>query len=55
MEQLRDSTNDVVKGHAMLPKNPRLKVEEGFYDRSNLIRDIETFVGGMDLFQRLFS
>ena len=50
LEQLRDSTNDVVKRCEILPKNPSLKVEEGFYDRSNFLRDVETSVSGMDVF-----
>ena len=45
----------MVKGHEILPKNPMLKVDEGFYDKINFIKDVETFVGGMDLFRRWFS
>ena len=33
-------------------KNPRLKVDERFYDRSNFLKDVETYVGGMELFRR---
>ena len=55
LEQLRNSTNDVVKGHELIPKNPKITVKEGFYDKSNLLRDVETFVSSMDLFQRWFS
>ena len=51
LEQLRNSTNDVVKGHALLPKNPSLMVNEGFYDKINFLRDVETSVAGMDLFR----
>ena len=51
LEQLRNSTNDVEKGHELIPKNPKLMVGEGFYDRRNLLRDVETIVGGMDLFK----
>ena len=45
----------MVKGWDMIPKNPRMMVGEGFYDRKNLLRDVETIVGGTDLFKRWFS
>ena len=51
LEQLRNSTNDVAKGHELIPKNPKLMVRQGLYDRSKLLRDVETLVGGMDLFK----
>ena len=55
LEQLRNSTNDVVKGRELLPKNPKMMLGEGLYNRANLLRDVDTNVGGMDLFKRLFS
>ena len=45
----------MVKGCEMIPKNPKMMVGEGFNDRSNLLKDDETSVSGMDLFQRWFS
>ena len=32
LEQLKNSMNDMVKGHDMIPKNPKMMVGEGFYD-----------------------
>ena len=55
LEQLRNSRNDVAKGRELIPKNPKLMVGEGFYGRSNLLGDVETTVGGMDLFKWWFS
>ena len=55
LEQLRNSTNDVVKGHELIPQNPRMTVGEGFYDQRNFLRDIETTHRGMDLFKSWFS
>ena len=55
LEQLRNSTNDVVKGRELLPKNPKMMLGEGLYNRANLLRDVDTSVGGMDLFKRWFS
>ena len=52
LEQLRNSTNDMVKGNDLIPKNPKMMVGEGFYDMSNFLRNLETIVGGMDLFKR---
>ena len=51
LEQLNNSTNDVAKGHELILRNPKLMVREGLYDRSNLIKDVETLVGGIDLFK----
>ena len=55
LEQLRNSTNDVVKGQELLPKNPRMMLDEGLYHQGNLLKDVDTRVGGMDLFKRWFS
>ena len=55
LEQLKNSTNDVVKGRELLPKNPKMMLGEGLYNRANLLRDVDTSVGGMDLFKRWFS
>ena len=55
LEQLRNSTNDVVKGQELLHKNPKMLLGEGLYHRANLLKDVDTSVGGMDLFKRWFS
>ena len=55
LEQLKNSTNNVVKGRELLPKNPRMMMGEGLYHRVNLLKDVDTSVGGMDLFKRWFS
>ena len=55
LEQLRNSTNDVVKGRELLPKNPKMMLGEGLYNRENLLKDVDTSMGGMDLFKRWFS
>ena len=53
--KLINSISDVVKGLELIPKNPRMMVGEVFYDRSILLRDVETTMSGMDLFKRWFS
>ena len=55
LQQLRNSINDVVKGRELLPKNPKMMLGEGLYNKANLLRDVDTSVGGMDLFKRWFS
>ena len=55
LEQLRNSTNDVVKSRELLPKNSKMMLGEGLYNRVNLLTDVDTSVGGMDLFKRWFS
>ena len=55
LEKLRNCTNDVAKGCELIPQNPKLMVGEGFYDRSNLLKDVETAMGGMDLYKWWFS
>ena len=55
LEQLKNSTNDMVRGCELIPKNPRMLVGEGLYNQSNLLRDMDTTMGGMDLFKRCFS
>ena len=52
LEQLKNSTNNVVKGRELLPKNPRMMMGEGLYHRANFLKDMDTSVGGMDLFRR---
>ena len=53
--ELKNSTNNVVKGQELLPKNPKMILGERLYNRANLLRDVDTSVGGMDLFKRWFS
>ncbi len=55
LEKLRNSINDMVKGHELLPKNPRMLIGERMYHQGNLLKDVDTSVGGMDLFKRWFS
>ena len=55
LEQLRNSTNDVVKGRELLLKNPRMMLGQGLCHIENLLKDVDTSVGGMDLFKRWFS
>ena len=55
LEQLWNSTNDVVKGRELLPKNPKMMLGKGLYHRENLLKDVDTSVGGMDLFRRWLS
>ena len=45
----------MVKGRELLPKNPKMMIGEGLYNRSNLLRDVDTTMGGMDLFKSWFS
>ena len=52
LEQLTNSTNYVAKGWELLPKNPRMMLGEELYHRENLLKDVDTSVGGMDLFRR---
>lgn len=45
LEQLPQSTNESSKGKELVPKNPRLLVIEGFYDKANWLRDVQTYDG----------
>lgn len=49
------STNEVGKGKDLVPKNPRLLIGDGFYDKGNFIRDVENTMGGLELFRKWFS
>lgn len=49
------STNEAVKGKELVPKNPRLMIDEGFYDKGNQPRDAKTSMGGLELFRKWFS
>ena len=55
LEQSNASTNDSAKGKELVPKAPRLKIDEGSYDKGNLLRDAQTSMGGLELFKKWFS
>lgn len=47
--------HEITKGRALIPKNPRIAVAEGFYDKANWIRDAQVSMGSMGLFKKWFS
>lgn len=55
LEQMPQSMNELARGRVLIPKNPRLLVSEGFYDKVNWLRDAEVSVGGLELFQKWFA
>lgn len=55
LEQFPSSVNEITKGRELNPKNPRIMVAEGFYDKANWIRDAQVSVGGLGLFRKWFS
>lgn len=52
LEQFPLSTNKKTKGKELAPKNPRIIISEGFYDKGNWVRDAETSIGGLELFRK---
>jgi hypothetical protein len=54
LEQMPPFVNELTKGREFIPKNPRLLVSEGFYDKANYLRDVEVLVGGLELFKKWF-
>ena len=35
LEKIPLSVNEITKGRELIPKNPRVAIAEGFYDRAN--------------------
>lgn len=55
LEKMPPSINELTKGREFIPKNSRLVVSEGFYDKANYLRDVEVSVGGLELFKKWFA
>lgn len=55
LEQLTMSTNVGAKAKELVPKNPRLKIGDGLYDKVNWLRDPETGLLGLGLFKISFG
>ena len=55
LEQFPLSIHEITKGRELIPKNPRVVVAEGFYDKANWIRDAQVSTGGLELFRKWFS
>lgn len=51
LEQLTMSTNAGAKAKELVPKNPRLRIGDGLYDKGNWLRDPEIGVSGLGLFK----
>lgn len=46
------SINELSRGKEFIPKNPRLLISEGFYDKANWLRDAEVYVRGLEIFHK---
>lgn len=55
LEKIPSSVNEIKKGREFIPKNPRLLVSEGFYDKDHCLRDVEVSIGGLELFKKWFE
>lgn len=55
LEQFPLSVHEITKGRELIPKNPRVAVVEGFYDKANSVRDAQVSMGGFELFRKWFS
>ena len=55
LEQFPLSVHEITKGRELIPKHPRVVVAEGFYDKSNWVRDAQVSMGGLELFKKWFS
>lgn len=55
LEFLPPSTNETPKGESLILTMPHFKVDEGFYDGGNLLRDAKVSVSGLEFFKRWFS
>ena len=54
LEQLPISTNQNAKGKELVPKILGLRIDEGFYDKGNWLRDANTSMSGLELFRKWF-
>ena len=55
LEQFPLSVHEITKGRELIPKNPRVAIVEGFYDKANWVRDARVSMGGLELFRKWFS
>lgn len=51
LEQLTVSTNVAAKIKELVPKAPRLRIGDGFYDKGNWLRDPQIGISGLGLFK----
>ena len=47
--------HEIKTSRYFIPKNPRLVVAEGFYNKANNLRDAQISIGGLELFKKWFS
>lgn len=40
LEQFPLSINEINKGRELIPKNPRVSIEKGFYDKANWVWEV---------------